>query len=122
MSCLFDSLSFAVGINPLNLRLIICNYLENNPALVDDLKLSAILKATESLSLTEYTRKMSNESTWGSALELKSFCDIFSMSVQVHVTYTGQEFTIVCSNPKPRKLVHIYYNGSHYEPGWADLL
>lgn len=113
MSCLFDSLSPSVNINSKTLRQVICNYLDKDPELIDDIKASDIIQWTEECNLKNYISKMSKNSQWGGEIEIKSFCNIFKMDVTVHVLYTGKKFTTTTINSTHD--VNISYTGSHFE-------
>jgi hypothetical protein len=115
MSCLFDSLSVYVNMNSGNLRNLIVNYLKTNPKLIDDLTASDIIKWTENCDLNNYTNRMNNENAWGGAIEIRAFCELFSVNVTVHVLYTNKQFEI-CTSQKPKANIHISYTGTHFEP------
>ena len=117
MSCLFRSLSFYLtGIDESGLRTQICNYLENNPPLMDDLRIEDILK-TEGGDLNRYVQAMRNEATWGGAIEIKAFCELFQVGVEVLVRQTGK---YIVFHPKEARttplFVRIEWMGNHFEP------
>jgi hypothetical protein len=116
MSCLFDSLASFVNLSSINLRKIIVEYLKTNPKLLDDLRANDIIKWTENLDLNNYTDRMSKQNTWGGAIEIRAFCDLFCVNVIIHVLYTNKKFEINTCNSKPKAEIHLSYNGSHFEP------
>ena len=121
MSCLFKSLAPAVCIDPEILRETIAAYLKTDPLLLDDIRAGDVIKMSEGQNLQEYTAKMSQSTTWGGAIEIKAFCELFHMDVTVHVLYTGKQFT-VDSSKEPSHNVHISYTGNHFEPMFVQIL
>lgn len=115
MSCLFNSLAPAVGLNPQILRKTIAAYLKTDPKLLDDISAKDIVEWTEGRSLHDYADNMSRPEVWGGAIEIRAFCELFRMDVTVHVLYTKKEFTVETSKV-PTRTVHISYTGSHFEP------
>lgn len=121
MSCLFDSLSKSVGISSRQLRLKIVEYLKTNPLILDDCKASDVINWTEGSDINNYTHSMSKNCTWGGAIEIKCFCDLYSAKVVVHVSYTGKQFVIE-STKTPSIEVHIRYNGAHFNYLQSSLI
>ena len=121
MSCLFNSLAPAVGIHPDVLRKVIAEYLKTDPKLLDCIKATDIIKWTDGQTLEAYTDRMSNTDSWGGAIEIRTFCELYSMDVTVHVLYTGKEFTTE-SSKDPIRIVHISYTGDHFEPKYIEIL
>ena len=137
MSCLFHSLSaFIQGTDATSLRHILADYMEKNPVLYDNEKMSDIVQWEQgSPSLPQYVAKMRLQSTWGGAIEIKAFCDLFHASVSVLVLRDGKtvEFKPSTGAPtsaptgasasamtgaptsEPLQFV-ISWNGFHYEP------
>jgi len=119
MSCLFRSLSaFVNAVNEDELRQIICNYLEKNPKLMDDLSLKDILHIDE-MDTADYVRNMRYPSTWGGALEIRSFCEIYNVGVVVRIHQTGRDVVFKPSsmeNATCLNAVMIEWTGNHYEP------
>lgn len=119
MSCLFNSLSRFVGIDSTQLRLNIVEYLKTNPKLMDDASVSDVLEWSGEKSLMDYVDEMSKTHVWGGAIEIKGFCDLYKMNVNVHVTYTNQKFIV--TTPNAIKTCHISYNGGHFEPLYLEI-
>ncbi len=121
MSCLFDSLAPAVSLHSGVLRKAIAAYLKTDPKLLEDIKATDIISWTEGLDLQSYTNRMAQSNTWGGAIEIRAFCELFEMNVIVHVQYTGYQFSIETSKI-PSRTVHIRYDGSHFEPMYTELV
>jgi len=130
MSCLFVSLAhFVENMDATRLRKMIVDYLEKDPILIaDSLKFSDVLKwEDESISKELYLYHMNMESTWGGAIEIRAFCNLFQSRVAV-VLACGEEilfepFLEEDSNEKNNKLenkelplLKISWLGNHYEP------
>ncbi len=117
MSCLFTSLSSLIKTYDGNaLRKIICDYMETDPKTIDDVKLSEIVSATndEHKSLESYVAHMRRESSWGGAIEIRIFCEIFGYAVDV----INADGTVIEFVPKkaPQRRIAVSWNGNHYEP------
>lgn len=119
MSCLFRSLSaFVNSVSEDELRQIICNYLEKNPKIMDDLSLKDILHI-DGVETTDYVRSMRVGSTWGGALEIKAFCEIYQVGVVVRIHQTGKDVVFKptsMENATCLNAVMIEWYGAHYEP------
>jgi hypothetical protein len=120
MSCLFRSLSsFILEIDATSLRRMITDYMETDPVLYDDQKLSDILRFEPgSPTLPRYIARMRLSSTWGGAIETKTFCNMFNAVVLVKVLRDGRtiEFRPSSDTSEPPHPFWISWNGSHYEP------
>lgn len=113
MSCLFNSLAPSVSLHPTILRKSIVSYLKTNPKLLDDIKAKDIINWSENKSFENYTNNMLSTDTWGGAIEIKAFCELYNKNVRIYITYTGKSFTIN-SSKNTSDTVNIKYNGSHY--------
>ena len=112
MSCLFNSLSHFIPENSYNIRQKICDYLEENNPIIEGLETKFILD----LENPNYIRDMRNTSTWGGAIEIKAFCDMYEIDVEVYIVSTCKK-VLFKSNKKHRNgLLKIYWTGNHYEP------
>lgn len=122
MSCLFRSLSYFIkDMDETKLRAMIVQHMKTDPVLFDDsLKLSEILKISQLGELSHYCQQMSLPSTWGGAIEIRVFCDLFHASVHVHVLSSGKIIEFIPFTAPQQctllKNLHITWNGSHYEP------
>ena len=122
MSCLFNSLAPAVSLPFYMVRKAIVAYLNTNPKLYDDATFTDVISwisdGSADGAAINYLKDMSNDNTWGSAIEIKAFCELFDINVVVHVN--GKTIEFKCSS-QVRKTVHISYNGFHYEPLYVTL-
>lgn len=121
MSCLFDSLSKFIinkytnkSTSSIELRQLICDHLEKNPKLIEGLDLDQITMFDSNMKPNEYINNMRNPSSWGGSIEIKTFCEIFNVSVIVK--YNGKHIEFKSSKPKPNGVIYIKYTGSHYIP------
>ena len=82
MSCLFHSLAHFVQTDSAALiRQKICNYMALNKTLAHTDARTFILWETQ-LPLNDYVRWMRREHTWGGAIEIQAFCELYGMSVR----------------------------------------
>lgn len=115
MSCLFDSLGRAIGKDGLKLRTEICDFLETDPILYDDVRVSSLLDDPETpSSLQEYVDAMRSPETWGSALEIECFCRMYSRRVVVKMIPTNTE-TRFGSFRSRYPDIYLEWTGGHYE-------
>jgi hypothetical protein len=115
MSCLFRSLSYFVqGMNENYLRSIICDFLEKNPIIFDNVSVNNIVNWSDGMNINEYIQNMRLPNTWGSALEISVFCNIFNSKVIVH--HNGKEIEFLPKNSDYKYICHLIYTGNHYEP------
>jgi len=121
MSCLFISLAPSVNLDHIVLRKNIVDFLETNPVLLDNVKASDIIFWTEKQEFKGYLNNMNKSSTWGGAIEIRAFCELYTLNVCVHVQYTGK-FFMVYSSKSSNKTVHINYTGSHYTPMYTVII
>ncbi len=122
MSCLFNSLSYYLtDFTPYQLRILICKYLSSNPNMIDDIKLDTMLGWSDTQNpsqsprnLDNYINNMMHPDTWGSSVEIKSFCNIFDVQVNVHCDNRIIEFK---PQNMSRGIINIKYSGrNHYTP------
>jgi hypothetical protein len=115
MSCLFDSLShFLKDIDSAGLRNIVCDNLETNPVILDNIHANEITNWESDISLEQYVKKMRLYNTWGGATEIKCFCQLLNVIVIVH--YNSRQINFIPENVSPRCIINISYNGSHFTP------
>lgn len=118
MSCLFNSLSYFFKLKSENIRNIICNYLETNGKIIEDLDTEFIL-SLDNISKDNYIHEMKKQSTWGGAIEIKAACNIWNVKIIVHNIRNLNnvkriEFLPISSSFT--KTINITWNGYHYEP------
>lgn len=115
MSCLFQSLSYFLSHKDYKrLRQDICNYLESNKPLVDDLTIKDIAEF-EGIDKDTYIQYMRNDNTWGGAPEIKAFCEMYNVIVKVIVLSTGKKIEFKPSNQDTTRFVVITWSGNHFE-------
>ena len=114
MSCLFNSLSYFVNVNEdgKNLRNIICDYLEEDNIIFDDMNVSKIV---EPETTCDYVTNMRCENTFGGALEIKAFCRLFKLNVLVKSFPNNRNIEFV-ENKNTNNWVIISWTGNHFEP------
>lgn len=114
MSCLFDSLSYYVdNLNSFELRQKICDYLEKNPLAIDNIRLNTITELTYNKSLENYIKNMRLSSTWGSGIEIKCFCDMFGVFINIY--HKNKIIEFIPKKIKINKVIMLSYTGNHYE-------
>ena len=119
MSCLFRSLSFFIrDMNESSLRQVICDYLATHPTtLVDGLPFQELVSTAESCDPSTYILRMRQEETWGGGIEIKAFCELFRVAVDVHVRSSNTHILFTPSDTTiPPTRVRIEWTGNHYEP------
>ena len=115
MSCLFVALArFIPGTTATQLRHDICDHLSENPML-NDLRASEYVKIETGETLEIYIKRMRSTLTWGGALEIKAFCDMQTAHCFIWLNNGNKiEFTYNSARTT-RRVVHISWNGSHFE-------
>jgi hypothetical protein len=126
MSCLFESLGKYVNLNDVDTRQLIVGYLSNNPMLIDDMSAKDLIKISYGISLEKYIEKMLKNYTWGSAIEIKAFADLFNINVNVYM-YTINRDLELFSSPSNKNIIDfhaknggnrtinlVYLNNNHY--------
>lgn len=126
MSCLFNSLSFFVNENSQQLRNKICDYLQENNELMDGINVETIIKYDSGKTLSRYVNDMRRTSTWGGAIEIRAFCNIYKKNVIVTNIRNNRNNKIEFINNSTKEQLnnvsndtnnyHITWNGGHYEP------
>ena len=119
MSCLFDTLSVHVSLSSQELRNNICNYLKDNPRMFDDVKASDYVKWNNEGygDLQSYISRMRNSGSWGGAIEIKAFCNMYNRHINVHENRGRNKqgvINFVDDERKNRKVIDINWNGGHY--------
>lgn len=116
MSCLFDSLSKNIkNYSSNHLRQIICDYLIQNPILIDDLRAEQIIYYECNMTLQKYVDKMRLSRTWGGSIEIKSFCNIFNINVIViNIRDNNERIEFLSSNPDCSLYIEISWSGGHF--------
>ena len=112
MSCLFDSLSKFVNMSSYDLRLSICNYIKSNNNIFEDIKTEDVIGWETNMKLNDYVNMMEKNYTWGGAIEIKSFCEMFNIVVIVILNDRKIEF--IPSSKLANRVIHLNYTGNHY--------
>jgi len=128
MSCLFDSLSRFVGDDSFTLRQKICDYLATNPMLFGDVTAASAME-WDGVPANDYIQRMRSTSTWGGAIEIKAFCNLYNMNVIVENIRDNRrnDNNTIDFTPEPedgngndnscgRRGARITWSGGHYEP------
>lgn len=130
MSCLFNSFSSFQNVvnkdNSLAIRQKICDYIATNPILFDDINANTIIEWETNMNLQDYVKNMRSTFTWGGAIEIKCFCEIYNCNVEVVNIRSEGGITLLTRNIlfqssknldlEPFPLIRISWNGGHYEP------
>ena len=134
MSCLFNSLSYFCNYNGNNVRKIICEYMEKDPFLSSNMKVSKTIEYLENKSLEDYIKEIKKDTTWGGAPEIKAFVNLTKTPICVRnissnkSTYIKFEYDLSKKEEKQNntsiipvknlynKKIEITWNGYHYEP------
>ena len=116
MSCLFISLCYFIPgqISADHLRHIICEYLMTNMSILDTINANDLVLLESNMSLDTYVNNMRSHSTWGGAIEIKCFCNIFN--IQVDVVFNDRIIEFFPNTRNHTDKIKILYTGNHYEP------
>lgn len=114
MSCLFDSLSRFANIRSDDLRQCICDFLETNPKLTDDMTAETVISHESEIELKSYVFRMRQYSTMGGATEIKAFCIIFKKNVKVKSEPNNRIIEFIVNNDYP--YIWLRWTGGHYDP------
>lgn len=131
MSCLFNSIGKHVKETPQNVRILICNYIENSKTLAG-LPIEAILCKPKN----EYITRMRLPNSWGGGPEIAAACDIWNLNINVYkvdrvskknskkqiknklnTAFMYDKPIIFKSSVPTNNQINLYWNGVHYEPG-----
>lgn len=115
MSCLFDSLSTFVNQSSYALRQKICDYIQSNNEIMKDVSNADLINWTSNTNIDEYISTMRSPATWGGAIEIKAFCDIFTTNVRVRSLPNGRVIEIMCKD-NTINWVNLIWTGGHYTP------
>ena len=113
MSCLFNSFAALVGEDAQAIRGRICDWLATDPALLDDLPASLVVEIESGQALDRYVSRMRSPSTWGGAIEIRAFVQLWKRPVRVWVIRSKRWIEFPFSEGEELK---ISWTGGHYEP------
>lgn len=111
MSCLFDSLSYHFNVKSDIIRNEICNYLEHNAPLFDDIPTNVLLNVIDD----DYISKMRQQNTWGGGIEISAACNIWKLVIVVH-SHNMKPVVFEPLDKKYTHVFHLFWTGNHYEP------
>lgn len=115
MSCLFDSLSkFSGGMQTDILRLHICDYLQTNPVLFDDLRAADVVKHEVNMTLANYVANMRLSGTMGGATEIRAFTKLFKKNVLVKSLPNGKNIEFIENSRY--SWCGLVWTGGHFDP------
>lgn len=114
MSCLFNSLSYFIQESSFDIRQKICDYLQENKAIIDGLDTKFVLE----LENTNYIENMRSMSTWGGGIEIQCACNIWSMCIIVrnYRDNGNKNIEFIPLSGKFERTIEVYWTGGHYEP------
>tara|TARA_B100001248_G_C27375220_1_gene453891 strand:+ start:77 stop:682 length:606 start_codon:yes stop_codon:yes gene_type:complete len=110
-SCLFASIGYNLDhrnfsdITGLQYRQLLAQYLENNDV---DKNMFEVPKE-------EYIEMIQNPGTWGGAVELRLFSDMFQMEI-ASIDVQSNRVDIFGEDKKYPQRIYVLYNGVHYDP------
>jgi hypothetical protein len=115
MSCLFNSLGRLVGESPTVVRSRICDWLAGDPELMSDLSASSVVLFESGAALPAYVARMRSPATWGGAIEIRAFVQIWRRPVRVWAIRARRwiEFPLEGATGAECRLS---WTGGHYEP------
>jgi hypothetical protein len=114
MSCLFNSLSYFLNQDSYSIRQQICDYLENNNKIMEDIDTTIILN----LENNDYITTMRNTSTWGGAIEIQTACNIWNLKIIVKNIrdINGADIEFIPIHNNFLTTIYLEWSGGHYEP------
>lgn len=110
-SCLFSTIAYLIDTNNFNensgliYRLMVVDYIKDGNISQDIL----------GVSKDEYITKIADPKSWGGAIELKLFSDIFQVQIASLDVMTGR-MDLFGETEQYEKRIYIMYNGVHYDP------
>lgn len=116
MSCLFNSMSYFLKIDPQVIRNKICDYLVSDPELMEGMKASEIVSIESNLPLNLYIIRMRSPASWGGAIEINCATKIFGYNFEVINIRSNPHTTINFENNNNEKVGKMTWSGGHYSP------
>jgi hypothetical protein len=118
MSCLFNSLGALVAENPQAIRGRICDWLATDPSIMDDLSASTVIVVESNQILESYVERMRSPATWGGAIEIRSFVQLWRRPVRVWAIRGRRwiEFPLATGVEATGAECLLSWTGWHYEP------
>jgi hypothetical protein len=115
MSCLFNSIGAFLRIDGFKVRQLICDYLEKNLPIIEDMETKTILDIED----VNYIQKMRDVRVFGGANEIKVACNLWSLKIKVIHGREGnfKEIVFYPLSGCYKYTIHLMYqNSNHYEP------
>ena len=112
-SCLFSSIGYLIDnknfneTTKLQYRQLLANYLEASS------NIDAVTLGTNSKE--EYIESIQNPSTWGGAIELKLFSEMFQIEI-ASIDVQSNRVDIFGQDTNYPQRIFVVYNGVHYDP------
>jgi ubiquitin thioesterase OTU1 len=112
-SCLFSSIGYLIDnknfneTTKLQYRQLLANYLEASS------NIDAVTLGTNSKE--EYIESIQNPSTWGGAIELKLFSEMFQIEI-ASIDVQSNRVDIFGQDKNYPQRIFVVYNGVHYDP------
>lgn len=77
----------------------------------------------DSIDPQQYMREMRESSTWGGAIEIKAFVNIFRVNVVVHIPHHQRTVEFVYDDVQKQSFpfVNILWTGNHFVPVKAPI-
>ena len=113
MSCLFQSLGVYEGQGPQAMRSAICDYLARDPVLSGRRASVWIADLDSADSLERYVRRMRRPNTWGGAIEIMAYCELYHTNVQVQHQQAEKPIGFVTKETAVETAV-LHWTGGHY--------
>jgi ubiquitin thioesterase OTU1 len=110
-SCLFSSIGYLIDnknfneTTKLQYRQLLTNFIEDNNVDI----------AMLGMSKDEYINNIQNPSTWGGAIELKLFSDMFQVEI-ASIDVQSNRVDIFGQDKNYPQRIFVLYNGVHYDP------
>lgn len=121
MSCLFNSINYFIKAdNGEDVRQCICNYLDNNYPVMENMETRSVLISEDPSG--NYVNHMRNSCTMGGAIEIQAACNIWKLKIIV-INNRGDssdkkfiEFVPIINKGKILRTIHLSWTGNHYDP------
>ena len=110
-SCLFSSIGYLIDnknfdeTTKLQYRQLLTNHIEDNNVDI----------AMLGMSKEEYINNIQNPATWGGAIELKLFSDMFQVEI-ASIDVQSNRVDIFGQDKNYPQRIFVLYNGVHYDP------
>jgi hypothetical protein len=116
MSCLFNSLARFVDDSPDLIRQKCVNYLALNKYLSHVILASDYIRWEYNSDLQSYVKKMRKSTTWGSSIEIKSFCNLYNIKVIIKNIrdVNDRKIEFIPISDQYTKICEISWIGNHF--------